>query len=268
MILMKFYRLLLNVFNQQGKSTSPRHLFVITYGRSGSTLLMGILNSMKGVKIYGENRNILFNIFKVIQSFEKANNHYSRSITHPYYREAKLNVHKAKNTLLELAKANVFSNNKSLEWIGFKEIRHSTPSILPELQDYIRFLQNEFNNPKFIVLTRNPYDVVISRIKNFKKVNESIESHLNRIDRFEKKMENVASKTNNDDFFFIDYKSLVPESKELQDLCLFLDTTFEKEKLERVLSERHSYFNHDMLTDDKRRKIHELELLKTENSKD
>ena len=80
-------------------------------------------------------------------------------------------------------------------------------------------------------------------------------------------MRKVASKTNKEDFFFIEYKSLVPESKALSDLSLFLDTNYDKEKLRMAISTQHSYFNPDKLTEEQRMKIHELEMLKTENTK-
>ena len=38
------------------------YLFVLTYGRSGSTLLQGILNSIPGYLVRGENRQILFHL--------------------------------------------------------------------------------------------------------------------------------------------------------------------------------------------------------------
>ena len=41
-----------------------RHLFVITYGRSGSTLLQGLLNSIDGMLIRGENNNVVVNLFQ------------------------------------------------------------------------------------------------------------------------------------------------------------------------------------------------------------
>ena len=39
------------------------HVFVMTYGRSGSTLLMGILNSIPGWLLRGENRNAMRHLY-------------------------------------------------------------------------------------------------------------------------------------------------------------------------------------------------------------
>ena len=40
-------------------SAGMDHVFVMTYGRSGSTLLMGILNSIPGWLLRGENRHAM-----------------------------------------------------------------------------------------------------------------------------------------------------------------------------------------------------------------
>ena len=39
------------------------HVFVMTYGRSGSTLLMGLLNSIPGYLIRGENRHAMRHLY-------------------------------------------------------------------------------------------------------------------------------------------------------------------------------------------------------------
>lgn len=45
-------------------------VLIITYGRSGSTLLQGILNSIPGYLIRGENENLMahfYNAYKIIE---------------------------------------------------------------------------------------------------------------------------------------------------------------------------------------------------------
>ena len=125
---MKCSKLLLKALNRHGKSTRPRHLFIITYGRSGSTLLMGILNSMKGVHIYGENYNTLFYLYQAIVSLEDTNDHYSTTMTDPFYRNERLKVDLIKKGLLSIAHQNLFPTDKNLKWVGFKEVRYSLTS--------------------------------------------------------------------------------------------------------------------------------------------
>ena len=42
-----------------------QYLFVVTYGRSGSTLLQGILNSVPGVTVRGENGGLLLDLYRM-----------------------------------------------------------------------------------------------------------------------------------------------------------------------------------------------------------
>ncbi|HEY9292796.1 MAG TPA: hypothetical protein VIP98_16060, partial [Microlunatus sp.] len=47
------------------------YLFVVTYGRSGSTLLQGILNSIPGYLVRGENRSVLRHLYKYQQGLDR-----------------------------------------------------------------------------------------------------------------------------------------------------------------------------------------------------
>ena len=42
-------------------------VFIFTYGRSGSTLLMGLLNSLPHYCIRGENNNLLHRLYPVLR---------------------------------------------------------------------------------------------------------------------------------------------------------------------------------------------------------
>ena len=45
-------------------------VLIVTYGRSGSTLLQGILNSIEGCLIRGENDNFCFALYQAHQSIK------------------------------------------------------------------------------------------------------------------------------------------------------------------------------------------------------
>jgi hypothetical protein len=58
--------------NFESKEDEPsfRLSFVVTYGRSGSTLLQGLLNSIPRYCIRGENYNAMFYMFRAYQQLE------------------------------------------------------------------------------------------------------------------------------------------------------------------------------------------------------
>ena len=66
-----------------------RHVFVMTYGRSGSTLLMGILNSIPGWLLRGENRHAMRHLYDFHRSglTERARVDPARASqpTHPWF---------------------------------------------------------------------------------------------------------------------------------------------------------------------------------------
>ncbi len=59
---------------RSGEDSELGYLFVMTYGRSGSTLVSGLLNAVPGYLVRGENRNALLHLFRYHQSLatEKA----------------------------------------------------------------------------------------------------------------------------------------------------------------------------------------------------
>ena len=56
------------------KPWEPRFVFVVTYGRSGSTLLQGLVNALPGALLRGENNFYLLHIFRAwadLRSFRR-----------------------------------------------------------------------------------------------------------------------------------------------------------------------------------------------------
>ena len=71
---------------------NKRHLnfdsiLIITYGRSGSTLLQGILNSIDGCLIRGENYNAIFYLFEFYEKIilNKKENYNQTMPNNPFY---------------------------------------------------------------------------------------------------------------------------------------------------------------------------------------
>lgn len=139
------------------------YLFVVTYGRSGSTLLMGLLNTLPGYLIRGENRDALHHLFQ----FEKTMRTEStrgprrklREPTHPFFGIAGYPRERAVRQLRRLATETVMRPKEETRVTGFKEIRwyHS------DLEDYVAWLREVFPGARFLVNTRNHADVLKSK---------------------------------------------------------------------------------------------------------
>src|SRR5688572_12425519 len=60
------------VMRTAGPAGDFGYVFVVSYGRSGSTLLMGLLNAIPGYRIRGENYNTLYRLYQADAAVAKA----------------------------------------------------------------------------------------------------------------------------------------------------------------------------------------------------
>ena len=56
-------------------------VLIVTYGRSGSTLLQGILNNIDGVLVRGENNNFIYGLYEAYKKLIDTRNY--EDITQP-----------------------------------------------------------------------------------------------------------------------------------------------------------------------------------------
>lgn len=138
------------------------HAFLITYGRSGSTLLQGILNSIPGALIRGENGNILFHIAQIAQSLKASAKFIDTSAdpTSPWFGADQIERDQMLDDLIESFVRRVLRPVPDTRLLGFKEIRNTQP--VPQLLKYLDFLHDRFPRGCLIFNTRNLDDVMRS----------------------------------------------------------------------------------------------------------
>jgi hypothetical protein len=137
------------------------YVFVMTYGRSGSTLLQGILNSTPGVMIRGENRGITYRLFEYHQSAVKDASwigDVGRRKVNPFFGIRDYPAELALTRFRELILDTLLRPKPATTMVGFKEIRWYQD----DLADYVEFLREVFPGARFIVNTRRLEDVAKS----------------------------------------------------------------------------------------------------------
>lgn len=211
-------------------------ILIITYGRSGSTLLQGILNSIDGCLIRGENNNLCYHIFEAYQALIKTKkyNGYTPNLPHfgSYLLNEKLFLKYAKDLFIEQLIGDQILNN-DIVCYGFKEIRYVR--IDEYFEEYLDFLQQVFPNVAFVFNTRNHREVVKSDWWAEKDPDEVTEL----LKRFESNaLKYMDGKSN---CFHIRYEDVVNKSEKLKGLFLFLGAEYNDEKVDFVLSSPHSY---------------------------
>jgi len=210
----------------------------VTYGRSGSTLMMGILNSIPGYKIVGENNDALSPLMDFRWRMKKAkqsNDHMQRSYITYGPKNPWWNVHSDRqlDAAIRDLMTRLIANHEMVHTIGFKEIRYNSHD---DLEDYLTSI-NEVFHPKFIFLTRNLDDVSTSKwhAKNPIRVKE-------KLSKFETDVEEYITKHKEQNWHWIRYEDIKEKNyirvKQMYD---FLGEEFDVDVFNRVVSEKHGY---------------------------
>ena len=129
-------------------------LFVVTYGRSGSSLLQKILNSIDGYKINGENLNGLFFLFKSCQAISRTHETWQGgSPTIPWIGADKIEAERYVAEVVEAFIRRVIRPDENTRVAGFKEIRY-VDCTEQDFFGMMNFLLRCFPNAKIVFNTR------------------------------------------------------------------------------------------------------------------
>lgn len=210
------------------------YLFIVTYGRSGSTLLQGIVNSIPGYLIRGENRGALYHLFRYHETCRIERKKFSRKVLldgrHPWFGIDKYPEGLAVQQLRELVLDTLIRPLPDTRVVGFKEIRWQQP----DLAEYVAFLQTLFPKARFIFNTRAHEDVAKSKWW------ADHPNALKEIQRIESLQSAIA-----DDLgtlaYRIRYDDYVADPLVLKDLFSWLGEDFDPAAVRAVLDQPHSY---------------------------
>lgn len=209
-----------------------RAVHIVTYGRSGSTLLMGLLNSIDGYLIRGEN----FNCFDHLRRFAH-DLHRTRERQGPDATFAWFNAIDEKRILERLSELQreVLAVGPGVRVYGFKEIRYID---MPrkELFALLDFLHALAPPTAFIFNTRDWRQV--GQSKWWAKV--SARTVRRKINRFENRIE-AYHQRHPDRCFRIDYNDVKNGTARVRQLFDFLGEGFDTRKYSQVLNVRHSF---------------------------
>ena len=139
-------------------------LFIVTYGRSGSTVLQSILQAIPGAHISGENYNALFGLQQAVTSVRRTKRMWGqkpRAQNHPWYMADCINPDKFANSVMKLFIDEVIQPPTDATWIGFKEIRYTQTD--NKLEPLLDFMRNRFPNSFIVFNSRRVDDVVKSK---------------------------------------------------------------------------------------------------------
>ncbi len=217
-------------------------VLIITYGRSGSTLLQGILNSIDDLTIMGENNNFLYDIYSAYNHLEKSvkigkriakNKQLTDNYQHPWFGYSKIDLELFLNDAYLLVKRTIAPPN--VKYWGFKEIRYLN---IQDLEAYLDFLAKLLPSPCFIFNTRDLAQVKKSGWWAKKDDKEVIQ----RLTLLEEDFHKYAQKRPRR-CYEITYEDVCNKTKKLKELFDFIGVEYEPEKINKALSTEHSSSN-------------------------
>ena len=139
-------------------------VFVVTYGRSGSTLLQNMINTLPGHVLRGENANLLAPLVRAWQDLRQSEQGANMrqqgrpSGPHqPWYGYEAIDADQLGQDLADVFLRDVLRPGPETRVIGFKEIRwHDDPDLFAPM---LEFLQRYMPRARFIFNTRTHEEV-------------------------------------------------------------------------------------------------------------
>lgn len=228
--------------NSQQPAYTPRlnydHILIFSYGRTGSTLLMGLLNRIPGVLIRGENYNAFYHLFQYFDALSRTRSNHPKAnkTTRAWFGAADLKLSYLRADLRRVARETLLGqveHREQIRCLGFKEIRYLEAA--DHFDEYISFLQDTFPNALFIVNRRDHGEVVRSGFWRDLPPNSAL-AELRKVDELFDRLATLHSQT-----FEIDYSDISLESRRLRVLYETIGAPFSPNLVEEVFGEVHSY---------------------------
>lgn len=215
-----------------------KSVLIVTYGRSGSTLLQGLLNSIDGCLVRGENHNMCHGLFQTYSAMLQSSlEHVGTEVnapTNPWFGAKLLEPESFLGDCRRIVRQQLLANEdeSSVRCLGFKEIRYPGVDRLP---DYLDFLGRIFPETAFLFLTRDHESV--SKSAWWKNIRPA--EVKRRLNVFETDVRDWAKGRR--DVFAIDYSDLSAHSARVGELFSFLGAAYDRDAVAAVLARPHSY---------------------------
>ncbi|MGH3679354.1 MAG: sulfotransferase family protein [Natronosporangium sp.] len=211
-----------------------RYVFIVTYGRSGSTLLMSLLNTIPGYRINGENNNALYRLYQANAAIDRASREHSgsehRSARGAWYGMPRVEPRKFRHELVDSFVTYVLCPEPGDRVLGFKEIRY-TKSDMPDLSGFLDFLRDAFPDSKIIFNHRDVADTARSSWW------ARSERSLDKLKVADARLSAVPSDGRHFHFY---YDEIEDSLENIRGLFEFLGEAVDEPGVRRVLNTRHS----------------------------
>jgi hypothetical protein len=217
---------------------SKGYVFIVTYGRSGSTVLQNLLNSIDGYCVRGENNNASayladawysINSSKPISNLRKAGVRSKQ--THPWFGAELIDSDRVGQALADVLIKDLIQPPPNCRVAGFKEIRFHYRH--ESFSRHLDFLNRFFPNCRFIFNTRD-HERVIKSGWWARREPETVRQFLIQAER----LNDEYLSTHPDRGIMLHFDDYIRNPEALESLFEFLDEPFDIELTRRVMSDK------------------------------
>lgn len=212
------------------------YLFVVAYGRSGSTLIQGVLDAIPGYVIRGENRGVLFRLYQYHQALVAARDEFSRPDSlmprDAWYGIDNYSASAAIARIRALMLDTLLKPESDTRVVGFKEIRW----FYEDWRRYLAFVREVFPGARFVINTRDHEAVADSKWWG----NRPKERVLRRLARYEQQLD-AMSDVLGDTAYRVHYDDYVADPGSLEGLFKWLGEPFDLAAVTETLAVKHSF---------------------------
>lgn len=208
------------------------YVFIVTYGRSGSTLLQGILNSIPGYLIRGENAGTLESLHDNYRKVEeRLGSVKGGDPTNPWFGMDQYSPEQAAASYRRHLQQVFLKPEDDTRVTGFKEIRWWRRDIVETLQ----FTQQVFPGARFVLNTRNAEDVIQSKWWAKKDPQAALAQVADYDARLERAHQELGDAT-----YRVHYDDYVADHGLIEGLFDWLGESFDRQRIDEVMGTRHS----------------------------
>lgn len=144
---------------------APRYVFVVTYGRSGSTLTQGLLNALPRTLVRGENDLYLLHLYRAWAGVTETRRKHAKNDARQGTRSAFYGIEQLRpddfvRSTRDLALTQLYGSvpRRDVDVLGFKEVRWHR--IGPdETEGFFGFLESVFPDARYVLNRRDHHQV-------------------------------------------------------------------------------------------------------------